>query len=408
MAELQELANRANGTDRNNRMAQIMAGWGVSEENIKKALAQLNSGSPAAGSVLDASYAVRGALGKAGVVKSAAEGQRLFNEVNAELAEIAKGRPLTQADVMDALARRGVANIDYNTAVGAGNALRGGDAQYQADTARIDEVYNWLGGSRMVEKIYNQQGALIGFRDKLPGFGDNIFDLRGHTVGMGDEKALESAGLLDPIEWVAGGAIGKQAFKLAGGLVTKIPGLTTILNRGKVYADNAFQRMLAPFKSGAERGADTVLDAAEGLRYPGFDIPGAPAMRRAFDNAIADLGMRVNWSRSGKNFVRGNEVFINARTARGSTLLDEYTHAFNNTLGRRGVYLDDALSEAHGILHNRAVELGGTNGLSLNQNIRYHQLELRNMLIGMKGKLPSFAKGISETQIEEFLRYGFR
>jgi hypothetical protein len=131
MAELQELANRANGTDRNNRMVQIMAGWGVSEENIKKALAQLNSGSPAAGSVLDASYAVRGALGKAGLVKNSAEGQRLFNEVNAELSEIAKGRSLTQSDVMDALARRGVTNIDYNTAVGAGNALRGGDAQWQ-------------------------------------------------------------------------------------------------------------------------------------------------------------------------------------------------------------------------------------------------------------------------------------
>jgi hypothetical protein len=81
--------------------------------------------------VLDASYAVRGALGKAGVVRNSAEGQRLFNEVNAELAEIAKGRPLTQADVMDALARRGVTNIDYSTAVGAGNALRGGDAYNQ-------------------------------------------------------------------------------------------------------------------------------------------------------------------------------------------------------------------------------------------------------------------------------------
>ena len=117
-----------------------------------------------------------------------------------------------------------------------------------------------------------------------------------------------------------------------------------------------------------------MLNAVEGLRYPGHDLAGTPVMRRAFNDAVADLGMKVNWSRSGKNFVRGNEVFINAKTARGSTFLDEYSHAFNNTLGRRGVYLDDALSQEHWFLHDTAVEVPEKVQMRLSRLIKTHQL----------------------------------
>jgi hypothetical protein len=186
MAELQELA-KSNQKDRNNRMAQIMAGWGVSEENIKKALAQLNSGSPAAGSVLDASYAVRGALGKAGVVRNSAEGQRLFNEVNAELSEIAKGRPLTQADVMDALARRGVTNIDYSTAVGAGNALRGGDAQWQ--TMKDSQRWGLFGGGSIPD--------VLEYVDPYDGLTRKEWEMQRYM-------ALNPQGILNKLDWALG------------------------------------------------------------------------------------------------------------------------------------------------------------------------------------------------------------
>jgi hypothetical protein len=154
--------------------------------------------------------------------------------------------------------------------------------------------------------------------------------------------------------------------------------------------------------------AEETLAASKALRYPGFDVAANPTMRRAFNSSIEELGMSVNWSRSGKNFVQGDTVFINAKTAKASTFLDEYSHAFNNTLGRRGVYLSEDLSQEHWFLHDTALRVKSTNFLPIEQNIRYHQLELQNMFAGTNGWMPSFANGISQNQINSFLNYGLK
>lgn len=82
-----------------------------------------------AGNELDASYAIRGALGKAGKVQNKEHGVELMNEIRSVMSKIEKARSITRGDVMDALAKYSITDITYEDAVTAGNALRGKDAE---------------------------------------------------------------------------------------------------------------------------------------------------------------------------------------------------------------------------------------------------------------------------------------
>ena len=97
-------------------------------------------------------------------------------------------------------------------------------------------------------------------------------------------------------------------------------------------------------------------------------------------------------------------VYINRRTFDQQTLIDEYTHVYNNVRGR-GNFLDAQEAIKHNFLGGRALK-GGTGGLNQAENALFHQFELKNFLKSGQQK-PSFFNGINESAFDEFLFHRF-
>lgn len=80
--------------------------------------------------------------------------------------------------------------------------------------------------------------------------------------------------------------------------------------------------------------------------------------------------------------------------------VDEFTHVWNNQPGIRGRFLSVFEAEDHVYLGNQAFEKG-TEGLSTLNNIKFHQLELRNYLRSNAAK-PDFWGNIPEGEFVGF------
>ena len=83
-------------------------------------------------------------------------------------------------------------------------------------------------------------------------------------------------------------------------------------------------------------------------------------------------------------------------------LIDEYTHAWNNGAGRRGLFLDADSAGDHLHLARIAIK-EGTAGLSLRDNVYFHELELRNYLQS-GSPIPDFFNAVNPADLRGFAR----
>lgn len=146
--------------------------------------------------------------------------------------------------------------------------------------------------------------------------------------------------------------------------------------------------------------------------YPGSGNAITAKQFRSFEKAVEELGFTVKKNGNLKNadgtLLRGQVdpasrvVTLHSTGATQRTLIDEFAHVWNLAKGR-GLHMDDVENSLHIYLGYQARAFG-TEGMLILDNIRFHQLELKN-LIQSGTTLPSFFDGVPEQSILDFIRF---
>ena len=146
------------------------------------------------------------------------------------------------------------------------------------------------------------------------------------------------------------------------------------------------------------------MDALDMGSYPGAKQKFTKQEYRSFINKMNELGYNVknngNLKTKGETSLGSKTVTINPKIADKQTLIDEFSHVWNNVKGR-GQNLNKFEKGMHNYVGNKAVK-NGTKNLSPLENISFHQLELKNFLNSGE-KLPKFFQGITEKEFKAFV-----
>ncbi|MFT5528066.1 MAG: hypothetical protein ACI9HK_006054, partial [Pirellulaceae bacterium] len=188
---------------------------------------------------------------------------------------------------------------------------------------------------------------------------------------------------------------------------------------GKFGIDNVIAPVLGgalrASKAAARRATDIVsgLDALPNVGAPGNATDKITRQQfQSFKESVEALGFKVKLNgnlrrpkSAGGGILQGTTdpsrklVRINSRHATQQALIDEYAHVFNQVRGR-GRFLDDIQGPMHITMGNNAVRFG-TRRFTILENLRFHQLELKNFLQSGEA-FPSFFDGVSESAMREF------
>jgi len=152
------------------------------------------------------------------------------------------------------------------------------------------------------------------------------------------------------------------------------------------------------------------LDAIPNVSFPGNATDKITrAQFRSFKQSVESLGFKAkrngNLRRPDGSILQGTTdvnrklVRINSRHATQQALIDEFSHVFSQVRGR-GRFLDDIQGPMHISSGQDAIRFG-TRGFTPLENLRFHQLELKNFLQSGEA-FPSFFDGVSESALRGF------